>query len=140
MRKVPSDRIIRNRWVAPLQMCPSVDWTFRRGRAIIVVMSRSVGQGMFLHSQICFASFQMVLLWLASQLKRMHCMVLGELHWGHIPLSLCHGTTSLPLLCSPLATSDPFCLHSASSAVDSEVVSTIQHPNPNPPSTGTREE
>src|SRR5258708_24579283 len=28
----------------------------------------------------------------------------------------CHGMTSLPLLCSPLATSNPFCLHSASSA------------------------
>ncbi len=28
----------------------------------------------------------------------------------------CHGMTSLPLLCSPLATSDPFHLHSTSSA------------------------
>src|SRR5258708_13247085 len=62
--------------------------TFRRGRAIIVVMSRSVGQGMFLHSQIGFARFQMVLLWLALQLKRMFCMVSVELHLGHIPLSL----------------------------------------------------
>src|SRR5260370_32676014 len=28
----------------------------------------------------------------------------------------CHGMTSLPLPCPPLATSEPFCLHSASSA------------------------
>src|SRR6266446_1038356 len=28
----------------------------------------------------------------------------------------CHGTTSLPLFCPPLATSDPICLHSTSSA------------------------
>src|SRR6266446_6743980 len=27
----------------------------------------------------------------------------------------CHGMTSLPLLCPPLAASDPICLHSASS-------------------------
>ncbi len=28
----------------------------------------------------------------------------------------CHGMTSLPLLCPPLAASDPICLHSAPSA------------------------
>src|SRR5260221_13278599 len=33
-----------------------------------------------------------------------------------IHLQLCHGTTSLPLLHPPLATSDLICLHSTSSA------------------------
>src|SRR5258708_20892185 len=33
-----------------------------------------------------------------------------------MPVVLCHDTTSLPLLRPPLATSDPICLHSASSA------------------------
>src|SRR5258708_9997446 len=31
-------------------------------------------------------------------------------------VGFCHGTTSLPLLCPPLATSNPIHLHSASSA------------------------
>src|SRR5258708_5316988 len=37
--------------------------------------------------------------------------VLGD-SWG---TGQCHGTTSLPLLCPPLATSDPICPHSAPS-------------------------
>src|SRR5258707_9151421 len=37
-------------------------------------------------------------------------------------------------------TSTPMLAFPSKSSVDGEVVSTIQHPNPNPPSTGTREE
>ena len=87
-RNVHSDIIIRKSRVAPLQMWPSWVHTFMRGRAMIIVMSGLVSQGIFLHSQITFASFQIILFWFASQLKRICCIVSGVSHKGHIPLSL----------------------------------------------------
>ena len=61
VRKVHSDIIIKKRWVALPWICPSGVWTFRRGRAISAVMSRSIGHGMFLCLQIILANFQIVL-------------------------------------------------------------------------------
>src|SRR5260370_36459120 len=43
MRKALLDMIIRKRWEVPSQMCPSGVWIFRRGRAIMVMMSRFSG-------------------------------------------------------------------------------------------------
>ena len=81
-RNAHSDITIRKSRVAPLRMWPSWVHTFMRGRAMIIVMSGLVGQGIFLHSQIAFASFQIVLLWFASQLRG--CVALSQVcHiWG----------------------------------------------------------
>ncbi len=88
IRKAYSDIMIKNRQVVPLWVCPSIEQTFRRGRAMTVVMLGSVGHGMFLHRHISLATFQMILLWFALQLNRICCMVSGTLHVWQSPLSL----------------------------------------------------
>src|SRR5258708_38189301 len=65
IRKAHSDIIIRKRQEAPLWMCLSLVCIFRRGRAIMVVISMFMGHGrfMFLHLQISFMIFSHTCHW-----------------------------------------------------------------------------
>jgi len=83
IRYAHSDIMMRSRWVAPLRTCPSWLRTFRNGRAMMVVMSRFDGHCIFLRSLIISAIFQIILVWLASQLKEdvawfLMCRILGR--------------------------------------------------------------
>src|SRR5258708_8603993 len=83
-----SDITIRNRRVAQCRVTPFPDRIFRRGRAMMVVMSRPVGQAISFISHSFFAIFHTSVLWFASQLNTMCCIVSGEPHFVQVPLSL----------------------------------------------------
>ena len=74
IRNAHSDIMIRNRRVAPWRTLPFSSLTFRRGRAVIVVMSRPEGQGMFFLLHRLLAIFHISSLWFASQLNRICCI------------------------------------------------------------------
>src|SRR5258708_4414981 len=88
MENTHSDITIRNRRVAQCRVTPFPDRIFRRGRAMMVVMSRPVGQAISFISHSFFAIFHTSVLWFASQLNTMCCIVSGEPHFVQVPLSL----------------------------------------------------
>src|SRR5258708_1529899 len=55
-RNAHSDAAIRKRRVAPVLILPFADLIFRRGRAMIEVISKSRGQGMCFNSQSSFTT------------------------------------------------------------------------------------
>ncbi len=83
-----SDITIRNRRVAPCRVSPFSDRIFRRGRAMMVVMSRPAGQVISFISHSFLAIFHISVLWFASQLNTMCCIVSGVPHVVQYPLSL----------------------------------------------------
>jgi len=56
IKKEHSDIIIRKRWVAPFRVCPLFARIFRRGRAIMVVMSVITGHALQLKRMCCIWS------------------------------------------------------------------------------------
>jgi len=84
---VHSDAAIRKRGEAPILVFPSSDLTFKRGRAIMVVMSNPSGQGMFLrvHSSLMMSQAWEQLF--ASQLNTMCCIDSIVLQCWQIPHS-----------------------------------------------------
>ena len=91
MRRAHSDIVIRNRRIVPWRVLPSSALTFRRGRAMMVVVSRPDGHSMFFLWHSSLAIDQTSLLWFASQLKRMCCIDSGVSHMVQRLLSLRFG-------------------------------------------------
>src|SRR5258707_7079217 len=62
------------------------------------------------------ATFRMLLMQLTEQPADLSCFwrTEGVIWIGPTQMPLCHGMTSFHLLCPPLATSNPICLHSTS--------------------------
>ncbi len=83
-----SDITIRNRRVAPCRVSPFSVRTFSRGRAIMVVISMIAGHAIFFISHSFLAIFHTSILWFASQLNTMCCIVSGVPHFVQYPLSL----------------------------------------------------
>ena len=67
IRNAHSDIMIRNRQEAPWRTCLFSDLTFRRGRAMMVVVSRHGGQVMFFLSHISLVPYFLTLVCFAVE-------------------------------------------------------------------------